>query len=273
MVKRFQPVFSAEDLMKLPNYESVTSVLINGVPSSPFSMQWIPPMGHPNQQLADALRRLSAAKYGRDRSEVEQEIFKRLNAAKEAKEAEKQSRLDAMRNSGIGSGAQPTVGPGAPPARPAGPPPMMAPSPAPPPSPKPSGGSFLDDWLAKRQQIAAQPPRAPLDQPAVKSPTETGPRPVAPPPPKPTAPPPPALKPFPQPGLTKTESAPSADKAKANNEMEISRDLAAAKSQAESSEEEQAEVQKIEELSMSDDGIDEVSIDLRGNMNYKNSDE
>lgn len=149
MVKKFQPTFTAEDLMKMPNYTSVTSVLIRGVPSTPFSMDWIPPMGHPNPQLADALKRLSAAKYGRDRATVEAEITKRLQSADIAREEDKRRRLEAMRNSSIpmpgtksaanqnmqqvqdrsfANGAVAGVKSGA-------------------------GSSFLDDWLAKRQQI------------------------------------------------------------------------------------------------------------------------
>ncbi|MBB1567056.1 TraM recognition domain-containing protein, partial [Candidatus Saccharibacteria bacterium] len=55
MVKRYTPVFTAEDLTKLPNFESVCVAQINGTPSAPFSMAWIPPMGEPNQQLSGAL--------------------------------------------------------------------------------------------------------------------------------------------------------------------------------------------------------------------------
>lgn len=134
MVKRYTPVFDAEDLTKLPNYESVVVAQIEGVPSAPFSMSWIPPMGQSNQQLSDALKRLSAAKYGRPRGQVEQEIFQRLSVKKETPQM------------GMGTrGAQ----------RPA--------------APASSGSSFLDEWLAKRKQMtgaapqaAPQPSRAPL---------------------------------------------------------------------------------------------------------------
>jgi hypothetical protein len=70
MVKKFAPVFDAEDLTKLPNFEAVASVMINNVPSAPFSMSLIPPLGKSNPQLTDALKRLSAAKYGRPRASV-----------------------------------------------------------------------------------------------------------------------------------------------------------------------------------------------------------
>ena len=116
MVKRYTPVFDAEDLTKLPNYESVVVAQIQGVPSAPFSMSWIAPMGQPNQQLSDALKRLSAAKYARPRAEVEREIFARLASPKLVGAA--------------GPNSAPSVN-GA----------------------KQSGSSFLDEWLAKRKQL------------------------------------------------------------------------------------------------------------------------
>jgi len=79
MVKRYTPVFTAEDLTKLPNFESVCVAQINGTPSAPFSMAWIPPMGEPNQQLSGALKKLSAAKYGRPRDQVERDIAARIS--------------------------------------------------------------------------------------------------------------------------------------------------------------------------------------------------
>lgn len=122
MVKRYQPVFDAEDLTKLPNFESVVVAQIQGVPSAPFSMNWVPPMGQTNPQLSDALKRLSAAKYARPRSEVEREIFARLSPPKPA---------------GLASGS-PTLT-----------------------DQKSSGSSFLDEWLEKRKQMGggAQPPQ------------------------------------------------------------------------------------------------------------------
>ena len=85
MVKKFQPTFDVDDLAKLPNFQSIASVMINNVPSAPFSMNWIPPMGQMNKQLRDALVKLSSAKYGKPRAVVEKEIFERLGQAKEAK--------------------------------------------------------------------------------------------------------------------------------------------------------------------------------------------
>lgn len=132
MVKKYTPVFDAEDLTKLPNHESVCVAQIQGVPSAPFSMSWIPPMGQVNMQLSDALKRLSAAKYGVPRATVEQEIFKRLSPPKPAFPA------------GNGGAVRPGMGgvPGG----------MGGPKPS------PSGSSFLDEWLAKRKQLTSTVP-------------------------------------------------------------------------------------------------------------------
>jgi len=132
--KKFSPTYDAEDLTKIPNYQSVTSVLINGVPSSAFSMSLLPPMGKSNDQLRDAVKKLSAVKYGKPRSQVDKEIFSRLGAGDEAKKA----KLEAMRHaqqSRFGNSSN---------TAPAGP--TAAQKPA-------TGASFLDDWLTKRQQI------------------------------------------------------------------------------------------------------------------------
>jgi hypothetical protein len=129
--KKFAPTFDAEDLTKLPNYQTITSVMINGVPSASFSMSLVSPMGKPNDQLRDALKKLSSAKYGRPRAQVEKDIFERLGAG----DAAKQAKLDTIKkvqqeNSGVTPSETIT---------------------------KPSINnkpSFLDEWLTKRQQIS-----------------------------------------------------------------------------------------------------------------------
>lgn len=137
MAKKFIPVFDAEDLTKLPNYEGVVVAQINGVPSSPFSMSFIPPLGRSNPQLAAALKRLSAAKFGKPRTDVEREIFARLRAGDTAREAKKKALLDSQAKS-QGNSA--------------------------------SGSSFLDEWLAKRKAIQQTPKQPTPVQPASKSP-------------------------------------------------------------------------------------------------------
>ena len=142
MVKKFQPVFDVDDLSKLPNFQSIASVMINNVPSAPFSMNWVPPMGQVNNQLRDALVRLSAAKYGKPRAVVEKEIFERLGRNKKP--------------------AAPSAGPSL--SRPAA----------------KGGSSFLDEWLSKRQQLGGGKPGAVGTGPSAGQPRLGAPSPLAP---------------------------------------------------------------------------------------------
>lgn len=121
MAKKFKPTFDEEDLTKLPNFEAVASVMINNVPSAPFSMSLVPPLGKPSNQLSDALRRLSAAKYGRPKALVEQEIFKRLRSGEEFRKAQQVPATVDQASTGDKK-------------------------------PDSQSSSFLDEWLAKRRQ-------------------------------------------------------------------------------------------------------------------------
>ncbi len=144
MVKKFQPVFDSEDLTKLPNYQAIASVMINSAPSAPFSMNLIPPLTeHANPKLADAMRKLSGTKYGRPRQDVEDEIASRLRPVQAAPSP---AQFSSTMNGGTGRypGAQ-----GGAQGKPAG----------------SSGSSFLDEWLAKRQELSAKRPASPSSNP------------------------------------------------------------------------------------------------------------
>ncbi|MDB5177366.1 MAG: hypothetical protein JWN75_1034 [Candidatus Saccharibacteria bacterium] len=146
MVKKYQPVFDAEDLTKLPNYQAIASVMINNVPSAPFSMSLLAPMATKNTQLSDAMKRLSATKYGFARAVIEKEIFTRLEPPKAVM----------------------------PQARPGLPQPAAASKP-----PASGGGSFLDEWLSKRQKLASgQTNTKPLVPNPVTSAPQPAPQPV-----------------------------------------------------------------------------------------------
>lgn len=125
--KKFQPVFDREDILRLPNYNTVTQILIGGVPTQPFSMATMPPLGTPNLKLGKAIKDLSAAKYGRPKNIVEKEVFSRLTTQEPLK--------PAYRNL-TPAAAKTTAGAGNPWARP------QMPS---------TGSSFLDDWLTKQK--------------------------------------------------------------------------------------------------------------------------
>ena len=82
--KAFHPTFTAEDLIKTPNYNAIATVLVNGFPSSPFNIKLLPPLGKSNPQLREAIKRYSASKYGRPRAVVAAEIRERLTPQKPA---------------------------------------------------------------------------------------------------------------------------------------------------------------------------------------------
>jgi hypothetical protein len=124
--KIMQPIFDADDLQRIPNLNMVVRTLIKGVPTQPFSMQGLPPLGNDNQKLVKALIQLSAAKYGRPRAQVEAELVERLTPKEPSKPV-------------TGSPLAPS-----PFAGPAGPPPTI------------KQPSFLDDWLAKRGSAPAK---------------------------------------------------------------------------------------------------------------------
>lgn len=143
LARYFQPQFEADDLLRVPNYNTIMRTLINGVPTQSFSMATLPPLGSPNPKLAAALKQLSAAKYGKPRQRVEDEIFDRLKTITPPAPA-----FGAQRP---GFGAAPGGMAGMPPSggqtSPFGPPTQVS-KPAVPPTKPP--GSFLDDWLAKK---------------------------------------------------------------------------------------------------------------------------
>lgn len=171
LVKKFSPTFDAEDMTKLPNFQTIASVMINNVPSAAFSMSLAPPMGKSNPQLKDAIKNLSAAKYGRPRAEVERDIFARLgsgDAARKAKMEElkkaQQERLAAMQSRSVSQSSAPTAPRGD--------------SSSPP--EKSTGSSFLDDWLAKRKtsdgsaSTATSPQQTAHKQPLSSTPQAKG---------------------------------------------------------------------------------------------------
>lgn len=94
IVKLFAPVFDTEDLQYMPNYTAAVKMLLNGSPTSPFSLRLPPPMGHPNEQLAEKLKLLSAMKYGIPRAQVEAEIRARLSVTPAASNKHQDKRSD-----------------------------------------------------------------------------------------------------------------------------------------------------------------------------------
>jgi hypothetical protein len=168
----FQPAFGGDDLLRVPNYNTIVRTLIGGVPTQPFSMATLPPLGSPNERLGDALKQLSAAKYGIARATVEKDIFARMKTKEEPVSAFGATRPST---SPFGSpGSQPQT------ARPSS---ATTGATKPSAAPIPGSGSFVDEWLAKRRNTPS-PAAPPFQAPAPSvAPVSS----AAPPPPIPTA--------------------------------------------------------------------------------------
>lgn len=132
----FQPQFDGDDLLRIPNANTVVRTLVNGVPTQPFSMATLPPLGKPNMQLVSALKQLTAAKYGKPKAVVEKEIFSRLQTKAAPRPFSNPFSAPASAQSSVGPSSRPL-----------------------PPQPP----SFLDEWLNKQKQSVssnAVPPAA-----------------------------------------------------------------------------------------------------------------
>lgn len=184
LVKQFSPVFDVEDLIKMPNYNAVVRLMINGVPSQPFSMATVPPLGTKNPKLGEALKKLSAAKYAKPKAVVEKAIFERLKTNDPSPESKKADPFGSgPRRGAMGSsGSRPRRRP---PARPR-------------PAANAKPPSFLDDWLAKNKSGAQ--PAAAASSPVAQTPAAA---PVA----QPTATPAPAISSVQQPASTPSPAA------------------------------------------------------------------
>lgn len=124
----FQPLFDGDDLLRVPNYNTIVRTLVGGVPTQPFSMATLPPLGEPHPELGQALKQLSAAKYGRPRQVVEKEIFARLKTNE-----------DSVKESG----------------------PSPKAAQMPPQASSKANASFLDQWLEKRSKTSQNVPKKP----------------------------------------------------------------------------------------------------------------
>lgn len=250
MVKKFSPVFDAEDLTKLPNFESVASVMINNVPSAPFSMSLVPPLGKSNPQLADALKRLSAAKYGRPRGVVEHEIFARLRAGEgvDVRPAGGDGQQKPVPTAGAATNTSASV---------AGD--VSAPTKS-----GSTGSAFLDDWLAKRKrqnnntsETEIKPPK-PSPQPKLVS--KQPPSQIQFQTPIQTLPQQPLQQP--RPVMSSQPPQPSESETKLqdvdNTTLKINRNL--------------PPIEELKPEENASSGVDEIFIDVRGNLHHAKGD-
>lgn len=73
MEAQFQPVFTANDLMNIDNYNAYVKILIRGQTSRAFNIQTLPaPRG--SHEVGAAIKELSRLRYGRPQQDVEKEI-------------------------------------------------------------------------------------------------------------------------------------------------------------------------------------------------------
>jgi hypothetical protein len=153
--KYFQPTFDEDDLLRLPNHNTIVRTLIGGIPTAPFSMATMPPLGTPNPRLATALKQLSSAKYGRPRAIVEKEIIARMITKADSKPTAGALASSPRANS---NAARPALS-----------------APARTNTPQPTGtGSFLDEWLSKKSKNPSQSASTPNPNSAV-SPNQVAP--------------------------------------------------------------------------------------------------
>lgn len=78
--KQFEPIFSANDLVNVDNYNCFVRALINNESTKPFNMKTYPPKEGRLEQVA-IIKELSRMRYGRDAGVVKQEIETRLKKA------------------------------------------------------------------------------------------------------------------------------------------------------------------------------------------------
>ncbi|HSX14347.1 MAG TPA: ATP-binding protein [Candidatus Saccharimonadales bacterium] len=78
LVKQFAPIFDSHDLVNIPNYNAVIRLMVGGLPSQPFSLRALPPLTVSNPELGEAIKQLSAAKFGSSKNQVAAEITARL---------------------------------------------------------------------------------------------------------------------------------------------------------------------------------------------------
>jgi len=74
--KQFEPDFSRQDIINLPNYEAIIKLMINAQVSSSFRMKTTAPKIGDRAQI-QAIKDISKLKYGRKKEEVEKDIARR----------------------------------------------------------------------------------------------------------------------------------------------------------------------------------------------------
>ena len=80
LVKQFEPIFDANSLINIDNFNAHIKLMINNETSKPFSLAVYPPEKE-NVEIAKSIKELSHLKYGKDRTEVEKQIAERWKSS------------------------------------------------------------------------------------------------------------------------------------------------------------------------------------------------
>lgn len=79
LVKQFEPIFTANDLISIDNLNAYVRILINGETSKPFNIRIPTTSWQPgDREFAKQLKEYSRTKYGVERQAIEDDIFRRL---------------------------------------------------------------------------------------------------------------------------------------------------------------------------------------------------
>ncbi len=76
LVKQFEPIFTASQIMNIDNYSAYVKLLVHGKPSKPFNIRASNPPAETGIDI-ESIKQLSYLKYGRKREEVEAEIMEK----------------------------------------------------------------------------------------------------------------------------------------------------------------------------------------------------
>jgi len=80
LVKQFEPIFDANSLINIDNFNAHIKLMINNETSKPFNLAVYPPEKE-NVEIAKSIKELSHMKYGKDRIEVEKQIAERWKSS------------------------------------------------------------------------------------------------------------------------------------------------------------------------------------------------
>ncbi len=76
MAKEFAPIFNEFDLINIDRFNAYVKLMINGTASKPFNLATPPLMIGGSVEIANRIRDLSRAKYGRSKAEVEEYLLR-----------------------------------------------------------------------------------------------------------------------------------------------------------------------------------------------------